>query len=184
MYSSSGGRRAAYRFVLLALAGVLVVGGCDQTSSPSERQQREVGVEEPGPASRQRATSEASSAPSDTSSSALPFYVPTKARDCPQVDIMVKCYGASTEATSRGDLRAITAELRAEGSVGEADAVVVSFRPYGSNADVSGTGFSFNDEEAARAVLSTVLPRGVGVEEEARRAMGDDGLYVILPDAA
>jgi hypothetical protein len=58
-----------------------------------------------------------------------------------------KCYGVSTEATSREELEGVTADLWL-GSPGYL-AVLVTFYPNKSTADVGAAGFAFENEQAA-----------------------------------
>ena len=96
---------------------------------------------------------------------------------------MGKCYGVSTDATSREELEVVTADLWLD-SPGYL-AVLVTFYPNKPTADVSAAGFAFENEQAARVVLAQFLAQGTSVEDEVREAMANGGIYVVaLADEA
>jgi hypothetical protein len=90
-----------------------------------------------------------------------------------------KCYGVSTDATSREELEVITADLWLD-SPGYL-AVLVTFYPNKPAADLSAAGFAFENEQAARVVLAQFLSEGTSVEDEVREAMANGGIYVVVP---
>ena len=109
----------------------------------------------------------------------LPAYDVTFEQDCAETGIVGKCYGVSTDATSREDLEGLTAHLwlHSPGYL----AVLVTFYPKKSTADVSAMGFVFENEQAARVVLAQFLAQGTSVEDEVGEAMGNGGIYVVVP---
>lgn len=109
----------------------------------------------------------------------LPAYDVTFEQDCAETGVVGKCYGVSTDATSREDLEGLTADLwfHSPGYL----AVLVTFYPKKSIADVSAMGFAFENEQAARVVLAQSLAQGTSVEDEVREAMVNGGIYVVAP---
>ena len=92
---------------------------------------------------------------------------------------MGKCYGISTDATSREELEVLTADLWLD-SPGYLT-VLVTFYPNKATADASAWGFAFENEQAARVVLAQFLAQGTSVEDEVGEAMANDGIYVVTP---
>jgi hypothetical protein len=90
-----------------------------------------------------------------------------------------KCYCVSTGATSREELEVVIADhwLDSPGYL----AVLVTFYPNKPTAEVSATGFAFENVHAARVVLAQFLAQGTSVEDEVREAMANNGIYVIAP---
>jgi hypothetical protein len=152
--------------LVVALAVVLLLVGCSQAASPVEKQEHREGLE--------RIEKEA---PLKVQSPGVPTYDITTEQDCAETGIVGKCYSVSTDATSREDLEVITADLwfKSPGYL----AVLVTFYPEKPTADVSGRGFAFKNEQAARVVLKQVTAEGSTVEDEVREAMANGGIYVI-----
>ena len=100
-------------------------------------------------------------------------------QDCAESGVVGKCYGVSTDATSREELEVITADLWLD-SPGYL-AVLVTFYPNKPTADLSAAGFAFENEQAARVVLAQFLSQGTSVEDEVREAMANGGIYVVVP---
>jgi hypothetical protein len=104
-------------------------------------------------------------------------------QDCAETGVVGKCYGVSTDATSREELEVVTADLWFD-SPGYL-AVLVAFYPNKPTADVSAAGFAFENELAARVVLAQFLAQGTSVEDEVRKAMANGGIFVVaLADEA
>jgi hypothetical protein len=150
---------------MVALAVMLLLVGCGQVASPVEKQEKREGLE--------RIVEEA--LPRERSPG-VPAYDITMERDCADTGIVGKCYSVSTDATSREDLEIVTADLwlKSPGYL----AVLVTFYPDKPTADVSGAGFAFRNEQAARVVLKQVAAEGATVEDEVRKAMANGGIYV------
>ena len=151
---------------MAALAVVLLLVGCGQASSPVEKQEKREGAEriEKGVPPRER-------------SPHLPAYDITMEQDCTDTGVVGKCYSVSTGATSKEDLEVITADLWLKNP--EYLVVQVTFYPNEPSAGVSGTGFAFKNEPAARVVLKQVSAEGATVEDEVHEAMANGGIYVI-----
>ena len=151
---------------MVALAVVLLLVGCGQVASPLEKQEKRESLE--------RIEKEA---PPRERSFGVPAYDITMERDCADTGIVGKCYSVSTDATSREDLEIVTADLwlKSPGYL----AVLVTFYPDKPSAHVSGAGFAFRNEQAARVVLKQVTAEGATVEDEVREAMASGGIYVI-----
>ena len=107
----------------------------------------------------------------------LPAYDITAEHDCAELGVVGKCFRVSTDATSREELEVVTADLWLD-SPGYL-AVLVTFYPNKPTADVSGRGFAFKNEQAARVVLKQVAAEGASVEDEVREAMATSGICVI-----
>ena len=150
---------------VLALAILLV--GCSQAAPSVEKQQKSVGSER------------VEKTPPRDPSPDLPAYDITLQQDCAETGVVGKCYGVSTDATSREELEVVTADLWLD-SPGYL-AVLVTFYPNKPTADVSAAGFAFENEQAARVVLAQFLAQGPSVEDEVREAMGNGGIYVVVP---
>jgi hypothetical protein len=90
-----------------------------------------------------------------------------------------KCYGVSTDATSREELEVVTADLWLD-SPGYL-AVLVTFYPNRPTADLRAAGFAFENEQAARVVLAQSLVQGTSVEDEVGEAMANGGIYIVVP---
>ncbi len=152
--------------LMVALAVVLLLVGCGQGASPVEKQEERDNPE--------RIEKEALP---EGRSSGVPAYDITLERDCAETGIVGKCYSVSTDATSREDLEIVTADLwlKSPGYL----AVLVTFYPDKPSAHVSGAGFAFRNEQAARVVLKQVTAEGATVEDEVREAMANGGIYVI-----
>ena len=150
---------------VLALAILLV--GCSQAAPSVEKQQKSVGSER------------VEKTPPRDPSPDLPAYDITLQQDCAETGVVGKCYGVSTDATSREELEVVTADLWLD-SPGYL-AVLVTFYPNKPTADVSAAGFAFENEQAARVVLAQFLAQGPSVEDEVREAMGNGGIYVVAP---
>ena len=98
-------------------------------------------------------------------------------KDCADTGVVGKCYTVATDATSKEDLEVVTADLWLENP--EYLVVLVTFYPDKPTADVSGAGFAFKNEQAARVVLKQLTAEGATVEDEVRQAMANGGIYVI-----
>lgn len=155
-----------YREILLTLAAVFVFVGCTQASSPLEKQEKQQGIEE----------AEQETSPGEQSQN-IPAYDITLEQDCSDTGVVAKCYSISTDATSTEDLEVVTADLWLNSP--EYLAILVTFYPNKQTSDISGTGFAFKNDEAARVVLKQASARGASVEDEVREAMANGGIYVI-----
>jgi len=154
------------RFVTI-LAVVMLLVGCGQAAPSVEKQQKRVAPER------------IEKAPPRDPSPDLPAYDITLERDCAESGVVGKCYGVSTDATSREELEVVTADLWLD-SPGYL-AVVVTFYPNKPSADASAAGFAFENEQAARVVLAQFLAQGTSVEDEVREAMANGGIHVVVP---
>ena len=154
------------RFVTV-LAVVILLVGCSQAAPSVEKQQK------------REAPERIENSPPRAPSSDLPAYDVTLQQDCAETGVVGKCYGVSTDATSREELGALTAKLWLD-SPGYL-AVLVTFYPNKPTADLSAWGFAFENEQAARVVLAQFLAQGVSVEDEVGEAMANGGVYVVAP---
>jgi hypothetical protein len=154
------------RFVTV-LAVVILLVGCSQAAPSVEQQQKRESPER------------LEKAPPRDPSPDLPAYDVTFEQDCAETGVVGKCYGVSTDATSREELEVVTADLWLD-SPGYL-AVLVTFYPNKPTADVSAAGFAFENEQAARVVLAQFLAQGTSVEDEVREAMANGGIYVVAP---
>jgi hypothetical protein len=153
------------RFVAV-LAVILLLVGCGQASSSVEKQQKREGLERVE-----------KNAPQYEQSPVIPAYDITKEQECTDTGIVGKCYSVSTDVTSREDLEVITADILLKNP--EYLAILVSFYPNKPTADLSGMGFAFKNEQAARVVLAQALSQGATVEDEVGEAMANGGIYVV-----
>jgi hypothetical protein len=149
------------------LAAVILLVGCGQAAPSVQKQQNT------------EAPERIENAPPKMSSTELPTYDITLQQDCSDTGIVGKCYGVSTDATSREELEVVTADLWLD-SPGYL-AVLVTFYPNKPTADVSAWGFAFENEQAARVVLAQFIAQGISVEDEVREAMANGGIYVVAP---
>jgi hypothetical protein len=152
------------RFVTV-LAVVILLVGCSQAAPSVEKQQN------------REAPERIEKAPPRDPSPGLPAYDVTYEQDCAETGVVGKCYGVSTDATSREKLEVLTADLWLD-SPGYL-AVLVTFYPNKPTADVSAAGFAFENEQAARVVFAQFLAQGTSVEDEVREAMANGGIYVV-----
>jgi hypothetical protein len=153
------------RFVAV-LAVVLLLVGCAQASSSVVKQHKSEDLE---PVEKE--------VPQNEQSPYIPAYHITKERECTDTGIVGKCFSVSTDATSGEDLEVITSDIVLKNR--EYLAIVVSFYPNKSTADVSGMGFAFKNEQVARVVLAQYLAQGSTVEDEVGKAMANGGIYVV-----
>jgi hypothetical protein len=153
------------RFVAV-LAVILLLVGCGQASSSVDKQQKREGLERVE-----------KNAPQNEQSPVIPAYDITKEQECTDTGIVGKCYSVSTDVTSREDLEVITADILLKNP--EYLAILVSFYPNKPTADLSGMGFAFKNEQAARVVLAQALSQGATVEDEVGEAMANGGIYVV-----
>jgi hypothetical protein len=153
------------RFVAV-LAVVLLLVGCGQASSSVDKQQKRESLERVE-----------KNAPQNEQSPVIPAYDITKEQECTDTGIVGKCYSVSTDVTSREDLEVITADILLKNP--EYLAILVSFYPNKPTADLSGMGFAFKNEQAARVVLAQALSQGATVEDEVGEAMANGGIYVV-----
>jgi hypothetical protein len=140
--------------LLIALAGLLMTMGCSQVNSPAEHQE---------------------------SPAKLAKYHVTKKETCRIASQTATCYRVSTDATSGEAFTAFTRHFRKQS--GGDDNVVVTFFSDESRANSTGRGFAFKSKQAARDILSRVLPqeillRDADLNEEVSKAMQNDGIYV------
>jgi hypothetical protein len=154
------------RFVTV-LAVVILLVGCSQAAPSVEKQQKREGPER------------IEKAPPREPSPDLPTYDVTFEQHCAETGVVGKCYGVSTDATSREELEVIIADLWLD-SPGYL-AVLVTFYPNKPTAHVRATGFAFENEQVARVVLAQFLAQGTSVEDEVREAMANGGIYVLAP---
>ena len=152
--------------LMMALAAVLLLVGCNQASSPVEKLEKRQ-----GPERIENGVSPKEGSPH------VPAYDITMEKDCADTGVVGKCYTVATDATSKEDLEVVTADLWLENP--EYLAVLVTFYPDKPTADVSGAGFAFSNEQAARVVLKQLTAEGATVEDEVREAMANGGIYVI-----
>ena len=152
--------------LMMALAVVLLLVGCSRAASPVEKHGKSQGPEriENG-------------IPLVEGSPYIPDYDITMEKDCADTGVVGKCYTVATDATSKEDLEVVTADLWLENP--EYLVVLVTFYPGEPTADVSGAGFAFKNEQAARVVLKQLTAEGATVEDEVREAMANGGIYVI-----
>src|SRR3712207_2671329 len=150
----------------MALAVALLLVGCGQAASPIEKHEKRQGLEriENG-------------VPLKEGSPYIPGYDITMEKDCADTGVVGKCYTVATDDTSKADLEVVTADLWLENP--EYLVVLVTFYPDKPTADVSGAGFAFKNEQAARVVLKQLIAEGATVEDEVREAMANGGIYVI-----
>jgi hypothetical protein len=155
--------------LMIALAVVLLLVGCGQAASPVEKLEKRQGPEriENGVLPKE-------------GSPYIPDYDITMEKDCADTGVVGKCYTVATDATSKEDLEVVTADLWLENP--EYLVVLVTFYPDKPTADVSGAGFAFKNEQAARVVLKQLTAEGATVEDEVREAMANGGIYVISAD--
>ena len=146
---------------------MMLLVGCSQVAPSVEQQQKRQGPER------------IEKAPPRDPSPDLPAYNITLEQDCAETGVVGKCYGVSTDATSREELEVVTADLWLD-SPGYL-AVLVAFYPNKPTADVSAAGFAFENEQVARVVLAQFLTQGTSVEDEVREAMANGGIYVVAP---
>jgi hypothetical protein len=149
------------------LAAMLLLVGCNQSAPSVEKKQTREGPER------------IEKSPPRESSPDLPAYDITAEHDCADAGVVGKCYRVSTDATSREELKLVTADLWLD-SLGYM-AVIVTFYPSKPTADVSAVGFAFENEQAARVVLAQFLDQGTSVEDEVGEAMANRGAYVVAP---
>lgn len=155
------------RLLMVMAVGLLFVAGCSQASSPAERQEHTEGVEP-----IREKVEEAS----------LPDHDVLMDQDC-SGDFPQKCINVATDATSEEAFTKLTRHFKEENP--EYLAVIVTFYEAHQTPDQTGTGFAFRDEETARAVLSSMYTASASasapasVEEQVRKAMENDGIYVI-----
>jgi hypothetical protein len=159
------------RALLMALAGLLMTMGCGQANSPAEHRESRGDIE-----SSQKEANE------PESPAKLAEHRVTKKKGCRIASQTATCYSVSTDATSGEAFAALTRNLRKQS--GGDDNVVVTFFFDEPRANSSGRGFAFESEEAARDVLSRVLPqerylRDEDLNEEVSKSMQNDGIYVI-----
>ena len=136
---------------IAVLAAVAMLAGCG--GADTEEREGQAGTEE------------------ETVPANLPDYTVMAEEESTQAGQDVKNYAVSTDATSEEDLRALTLFFRSEAP--EADAVVVSFYPNEATVELSGAGYAFASEEAARAVLGSGY-----TDTDIARIMQDDGVLV------
>jgi hypothetical protein len=158
------------RALLIAFAGLLMTIGCSQANSPAENRERRGGIES--------AQKEANKTESPAK---LPKYHVRK-KTCQIASQSTRCYSVSTDATSEEDFTAFMQHFREQS--GGVDNVVVTFFFDEPQANSSGRGFAFDSKEAARNILSRVLPQerflqDADLNEEVNKAMQNDGIYVI-----
>jgi hypothetical protein len=151
----------------MVLAVVMLLVGCSQTAPSFEKQQK------------REAPQRIENAPPRDLSADLPAYDITLERDCAESGVVGKCYRVSTDATSREELEAVTAKVWLDSP--EYLAVLVTFYPNKPTANASAWGFAFENEQAARVVLAQFLAQGTSVEDEVGEAMGNGGIYVVVP---
>jgi hypothetical protein len=152
--------------LIMALAVVLLLVGCGQAASPVEKHEK-----------RQGPKRIENGVPLKEGSPHIPGYDITMEKDCADTGVVGKCYTVATDATSKEDLEVVTADLWLENP--EYLVVLVTFYPDKPTADVSGAGFAFKNEQAARVVLKQLTDEGATVEDEVREAMANGGIYVI-----
>ena len=151
---------------MMVLAAVLLLLSCGQAASPVEKHEKRQDPERIG-----------NGVPSEEGSPYIPDYDITMEKDCADTGVVGKCYTVATDATSKEDLEVVTADLWLENP--EYLVVLVTFYADKPTADVSGAGFAFKNEQAARVVLKQLTAEGATVEDEVREAMANGGIYVI-----
>jgi hypothetical protein len=152
------GERTVLRAVVLLLVSLFVLTGCGQASSPVEREEKQHGLDD-----------EANT----------PAYNVTLDEEGTGMGLRLRNVSASTDATSREGLEAITRDLWAQGS--EVDAMIVTFYPNEQTADPVGTGEAYRSEQTARTVISAMYtdPSEANVNEQVREAMANEGFRVV-----
>ena len=166
------------RAVVLLFVVLLVLVGCSQPSQVPEQGEKEdveQAVEEtPDGQKIQKKVS----VPTD-----VPAYTLTKDEEGMVQGFGVRSIAASTGVTSEEDLEAITRELWAETN---ADSMQILFYPNEPGADTTGTGMAFLSEAAARATFQEISAEGAdpeAIEADVRKAMQNDGIYIIPVEA-
>ena len=111
----------------------------------------------------------------------VPEYTLTKDETAadPALGLRIRGVSASTDAASADGMEAITREIWSE--TDEADALVATFYQDKPMANLSGTGYAFLDEKAARAVLSSQYtdPSEANVDGHVEEVMANDGVSVL-----
>ena len=150
----------------LLAAAVFALAGCSQPASAPEA--KPGGKDDAG-----NAVDEKPPVPSS-----VPDYTLTKDEEGMVAGFKARSVAASTNATTKEDLEAITRDLWANT---DAEAIQVVFYPNEPMADSSGTGMGFADREAAHAIISAMYadPSVADVDGLVEEAMRNDGIYVI-----
>lgn len=150
-------------FAVALVLGVFLVGCGGQQQESEDTQDGETAQSQPETTEKQEA---------EASAADLPEYNVTAKQEVQQGDVTAKTYSVSTDATSEEDFRQLTKHFRSENP--DKDAVMISFYPNEPMAEISGGGYAFANEQAARSIL------GPGYSDSAiQDIMGDDGLFVI-----
>ncbi len=160
---------------LVLAALVVFLWGCSQpASAPNQTEKEDVEegvVQTPEGEKIQKEVS----VPAD-----VPPYTLTKDERGMVGGFDARLISASTDVTSGEDLEAITRELWAETT--KADTMQVVFYPNEPMAETTGSGMAFLSEAAARATFQEISARGAdpqAIEDDVRKAMRNDGIYVI-----
>ncbi len=154
--------------VLLVVLAFAVLYGCDQTSSPVEKQEKQGGVE--NTQESKAGVEETQGLTRQEQEGDLPPYDVATNRGCTEGGVPGRCLVVSTDATSRKDFRALTEHLRDENP--EAKAVVIAFVPTDNPAGMNGLGAWFATRRAAKAFLPEYTNR------EIKSLMDDGGFFV------
>jgi hypothetical protein len=151
--------------VVVVLIIVAILCGCDQITSPVEKQENKARVET------------AQGQPQQQQDADPPAYDVTKQEDC-SGSIPMKCYSVSTDATSEEALRRLIKDFRGENP--KSHTVVVTFYPNKPHATPSGSGYAFQNEETARKVLSEMYrdPEQAAFDRQVHRVMKHGGIWV------
>jgi hypothetical protein len=104
-------------------------------------------------------------------------YHVTKKKTCQIASQTTTCYSVTTDATSGEDFTAFTQHFRKQS--GDVDALVVTFFLDKPQTISSGSGFAFNNKEAARNILSRSLSQNADLNKAVSKAMQNEGIYVI-----
>jgi len=153
---------------LLVVLAFAVLYGCDQTSSPVEKQEEQGGVEETQ--ETKAGVEETQGLTRQVQEGDLPPYDVASNKGCTEGGVTGRCLVVSTDATSREDFRALTERLRDENR--EAKAVIITFAPTDNPAGMNGLGAWFATKRAAKAFLPESTNR------EIKSIMDDGGIFV------
>jgi hypothetical protein len=164
------GKLPRARFLgFVMLTAFVWLQACGQANAPVERQEQKEGAE---PIKK------------EVLQAALPSYDVTANQECSTESYQAWCLSVTTRETSEVPLTDLTRHFRDE--YPEYAAVLVTFYSDKPTAEPTGSGLAFRDEEAARAVLSSMytIPPEASVDEQVRKTMQNDGILVLsLADA-
>jgi hypothetical protein len=160
--------------VLLVVAILMAFYGCGQSSPASEQGEKEDVEEAVEETPDGEKIQKEVSVPAD-----VPAYTLTKDEKGMVAGYAARSVSATTNATTEEDLEAITRELWADT---DAETLQVVFYPNEPTAESTGSGMAFASEGAARATFEAISAQGAdpqAIEVDVRKAMRNDGIYVI-----